>query len=61
MAGFVYLDADNNGLRGVETGLGGVAVTFTGTDDLGAAVNLAGATAADGGYSLAICGPVRTR
>ena len=52
VTGFVYLDADNNGLRGAETGLGSVTVTLTGTDDLGAAVNLSSATAADGSYSF---------
>ncbi len=52
VAGYVYIDADNSGLRGAETGLGGVAVTLTGTDDLGAAVSLAGVTAADGSYSF---------
>ena len=54
VAGQVYADNNNNGSRdGVETGLPGVAITLTGTDDTGAAVSLATTTAADGSYRFA--------
>jgi len=54
VAGTVYADNNDNGRQdGAETGLGSVTLTLTGTDDTGAAVNLATATAADGSYAFA--------
>jgi hypothetical protein len=51
LCGYVYIDADNNGIRiASEAGIGGVPVTITGTDDLGAAVSMPTATGADGAY-----------
>ena len=51
LCGSVYADRDNNGIRtGGEAGIGGVAVTFTGTDDLGATVSMPIATGSDGAY-----------
>ena len=51
LSGSVYLDADNDGARDPgETGVAGVTVTLTGTDDLGNPVNLTTTTAADGTY-----------
>jgi uncharacterized protein (DUF2141 family) len=54
IAGTVYSDADNNGAQAgpTETGLAGVTVTLTGTNELGAAVNLAAITDASGTYSF---------
>ncbi|HPM65951.1 MAG TPA: SdrD B-like domain-containing protein [Piscinibacter sp.] len=53
IAGRVYLDANNNGaINAAESGLAGVAITLTGTNDLGAAVNLVTSTAADGSYTF---------
>ncbi|GAA2658384.1 conserved repeat domain-containing protein [Actinosynnema pretiosum] len=53
LAGSVYVDANGNGARDAgETGIAGVAVTLTGTDDAGNAVNRPTTTAADGGYSF---------
>jgi len=52
-AGFVYLDANDNGIKdGGETGIAGVTITLTGTDANGAAVNRTTTTAADGSYSF---------
>ncbi|KNZ32501.1 MAG: hypothetical protein AD742_12255 [Methylibium sp. NZG] len=54
IAGRVFLDANNSGTQQPgEAGIGGVAVTLTGTDDTGAAVNLSTTTASDGTYSFA--------
>ncbi|OYU68410.1 MAG: hypothetical protein CFE45_42915, partial [Burkholderiales bacterium PBB5] len=54
LAGTVYADNNNNGsIDTGETGLSGVAVTLTGTDDTGATVNLSGTTTASGGYTFA--------
>ena len=54
VSGQVYADNNNNGSRdGAETGLAGVTITLTGTDDTGAALPLSTATAADGSYSFA--------
>ena len=54
VSGQVYADNNNNGSRdGVETGLAGVTLTLTGTDDTGAPVSLTTPTAADGSYSFA--------
>ena len=53
LTGSVYLDGDNDGARDPgETGVGGVTVTLTGTDDLGNPVNLSTTTAADGTYGF---------
>lgn len=52
LSGFVYHDANNNGVKdGGEEGIGGVQVTLTGTDDLGA-VNKAATTDANGFYQF---------
>lgn len=51
LAGFVYVDANNDGSRSGDTGIGGVTVTLTGTSDQGP-VNLTTTTAADGSYSF---------
>lgn len=53
IAGFVYVDATNDGIKGpMEPGIAGVAVTLTGTDHLGAAVNRAATTLPDGSYAF---------
>ena len=53
VSGLVYADNNNNGSRdSAETGLGGVTLSLTGTDDTGAAVSLSTTTAADGSYSF---------
>lgn len=58
IAGVVYRDLDNNGTQAGagETGIGGVSIGLTGTDDLGQAVSLTTVTAGDGSYSF---GPLR--
>jgi hypothetical protein len=54
LSGFVYDDADNNGLRDPgEAGLAGVTVTLTGTDSTSHAVSLTQRTDATGAYSFA--------
>ena len=54
LTGTVYADNNNNGrIDTGETGLSGVAVTLTGTDDTGAVVSLTGNTTASGGYTFA--------
>jgi fimbrial isopeptide formation D2 family protein/uncharacterized repeat protein (TIGR01451 family) len=53
LAGAAYRDDDNDGVRDAgEPGIGGVAMTLTGSDDRGAAVSLATVTTADGGYAF---------
>jgi protocatechuate 3,4-dioxygenase beta subunit len=53
LAGFVYCDADNDGVKDAgEAGIGGVTIKLTGTDYLGRAVNLTTTTAADGSYKF---------
>lgn len=54
LGGFVYVDANRNGSRdgGETAGIAGVTVTLTGTDDLGAAVNLTTTTDASGAYQF---------
>lgn len=51
-SGTVFFDVNNDGaMAGVaETGIGGVQITLTGTDDLGNAVSLDTTTAADGTF-----------
>jgi hypothetical protein len=53
LAGFVYLDANNNGAKDPgEPGIAGVLVTLTGTDDQGNPIAVAQRTAADGSYKF---------
>ena len=59
ISGFVYVDANNNGVKeSGESGIGsatagaGVLVTLTGTNDLGIAITQTTTTAADGSYSF---------
>lgn len=53
LAGFVYLDWNNNGSRDPgEDGLGGVMITLTGTNDLGVAVTATTSTLGDGSWSF---------
>jgi hypothetical protein len=51
LAGTVFGDDDNDGaIDAGESGVGGVTVTLTGTDDLGAAVSRTATTDGSGGY-----------
>ncbi|MCX7108970.1 MAG: hypothetical protein NTX45_02340 [Proteobacteria bacterium] len=50
--GNVYSDANNDGSRTGDTGLGSVSVTLTGTNDLNQAVSITKATNPDGSYSF---------
>ncbi|SEN16681.1 conserved repeat domain-containing protein [Luteibacter sp. UNCMF331Sha3.1] len=51
LAGSVFVDADNDGIRDAgEPGLAGVTVTLTGTNTLGQAVNVTVTTDASGNY-----------
>jgi uncharacterized repeat protein (TIGR01451 family) len=53
ISGRVYADNNNNGRADPgESGLGGVTLVLTGTDDLGRPVNITVTTAADGSYSF---------
>ena len=52
LSGYVYDDAGNDGSRTGDVGIAGVAVTLTGTNDLGTAVNLATTTNAGGLYQF---------
>ncbi len=53
ISGSVYADNNNNGVRDpAETGLPGVTLVLTGTDDLGNPVSITVVTAADGSYSF---------
>ncbi len=53
LAGFVYLDVGDDGVRGAgEPGIGGVTITLEGTDDLGNPVLETTATSADGSYAF---------
>lgn len=53
LAGFVYYDHNDNGIKGpAEQGIGNVTVTLTGTDDLGNPVSLQQTTASDGSYAF---------
>ena len=58
VAGAVYFDANNNNQRDVgENGIPGITVKLTGTDDLGAAVNLTATTDASGNYLFDVLRP----
>lgn len=54
IAGFVWHDANNNGVKdGSESsGVTGIIITLTGNDDLGATVNTSVTTAANGTYTF---------
>ena len=53
LSGFVYVDANNNGTKDAgETGIAGVTVNLTGTNDESQAVSLTQVTAADGSSSF---------
>lgn len=53
LSGFVYMDADNNGVRmGGEMAIVGVTITLSGNDVNNQAVNRTTKTGADGGYSF---------
>ena len=53
LAGFVWHDADNDGVKdGSEIGIGGVDITLSGTDDTGAITPVTITTNADGSYSF---------
>ncbi|MFV0441996.1 MAG: SdrD B-like domain-containing protein [Planctomycetaceae bacterium] len=53
LAGFVYHDANNNGVKNSgETGISGVTITLTGTDDLGNSVSLSTTTDSNGAYQF---------
>ena len=53
LSGFVWHDADNDGVKdGSEVGIGGVDVTLSGTDDLGAITSVTVSTNPDGSYSF---------
>lgn len=58
LAGFVYLDADNDGVK--ETGeqaIASVQITLTGTDDFGGTVSLQTTTDANGAYQFTNLAP----
>jgi protocatechuate 3,4-dioxygenase beta subunit len=53
LSGFVFLDSNENCVKDSgEPGIGGVAITLTGTDDRGGTVSLSQTTAADGSYQF---------
>src|SRR5262249_22222065 len=53
LSGYVYNDADNDGVRDVgESGLAGVVVTLSGTDSLGVTVNRTVVTDFTGAYQF---------
>ena len=53
ISGSVFADADNDGVRDTgETGIQGVTITLTGTDDQSEPVNLSATTGADGTYTF---------
>ncbi|MEK8049520.1 SdrD B-like domain-containing protein [Ideonella sp. DXS22W] len=53
LSGYVFHDAANDGARTGDTGIAGVSVKLTGTDDLGNAVSTTVTTDANGFYSFA--------
>lgn len=53
ISGFVYVDANNNGIKeSGEAGISGATVTLTGTDDLGGSVSMTTTTGVGGAYSF---------
>ena len=54
ISGFVYVDANNDGVRAAtgEAGIGGVAIQLSGTTGSGVPISLNTTTAADGSYSF---------
>lgn len=52
LSGVVYVDSNANGLFNAETGLVGVPISLSGTDDLGNTVSLTTTTGAGGAYSF---------
>ncbi|MCY2967946.1 MAG: SpaA isopeptide-forming pilin-related protein [Planctomycetota bacterium] len=53
VSGYTYVDANNDGVKQTtEAAIAGVLVTLTGTDDLGAAVNLTATTDSTGYYAF---------
>ena len=53
LAGFVYVDANNNGVKDAgESGIGAIAVTLSGTDNNGAGVSTTGYTNPGGSFSF---------
>ncbi len=53
IGGFVYFDANNNGIKeSNEFGIAHVVITLTGTTDVGQSVSMATTTADDGSYSF---------
>lgn len=58
LAGSVYFDADNNGVRNDgEQGIGGVYITLSGIDDRGNEVHLTTITDSSGNYSFVLLRP----
>ena len=58
LSGNVFADLDNDGsFDAFEGGVPGVSVTLSGTDDLGAAVNITVTTGANGAYTFATLRP----
>ncbi|MDB5352024.1 MAG: conserved repeat domain, partial [Planctomycetota bacterium] len=52
LSGFVYADANNDGHKVGESGIGGITLTLSGTSDLGTIAAQTATTAADGSYSF---------
>ncbi|HYB93487.1 MAG TPA: SdrD B-like domain-containing protein, partial [Vicinamibacterales bacterium] len=58
LAGFVYVDANDDGVKDAgEQGIGNATVTLSGTDDLGAPVSATTLTAANGAWSFSALRP----
>ncbi len=54
VTGYVYNDANDNGVFDTtESGIGGVTITLTGTNDLGQTIDLTTTTSSTGAYSFA--------
>ncbi|TWT50242.1 Serine-aspartate repeat-containing protein D precursor [Rubripirellula amarantea] len=53
VSGYVYNDVNNDGIRSGESGIDGIQIRLTGTDDLGNAVNRTETTASGGFYQFA--------
>ena len=54
LSGFVYVDADNNGIKDAgEAGIAGVTLKLSGNDARGAAVSQTAVSAADGSFAFA--------